>query len=56
MIIQYLLNIDLQTQNFDFFQKTAFESGLLFLRYKDIFLNLSFSLVFGRTLIPECTY
>ena len=40
----------------DFYEKPAFESGLLFLRDKGSFLNLSFFLVFGRTLIAEWAY
>ena len=36
--------------------KSDFKSGLLFLREEVIFSNLSFFLVFGRTLIPECAY
>ena len=36
-------------------EKSAFESGLLFLR-EDFFSNSIFVFVFGRTLIPECVY
>ena len=41
---------------FSFFGKSAFKSGLLFLRDGALFSNWSFFRVFGRTLIPECAY
>ena len=39
----YLLSINLQAPNFDFFPESAFESGLLFLRNIALFPNLQFS-------------
>ena len=52
----YLFNINLKIPNNNFSEKSAFESGLLFLRDRALFSNLSFFLVFGRTLVPECAY
>ena len=40
----------------DLLGKPAFKPGLLFLRKGNLFSNLSFFRVFGRTLIPECAY
>ena len=40
--ISYLLNVNLETPDFDFFLKSAFESGLRFLRDAANFSNLSF--------------
>ena len=42
--------------DFDFYEKSTFESGLLFLREKAFVSNLSFFINFGQTLIPECVY
>ena len=55
-IISYLLNINLRIPSSDFSEKSAFESGLLFYRDIAFLSNLSFSLVFRRTLFPECAY
>ena len=41
-IICYALNINLQIPNESFAEKSAFESGLLFLVERALFLNLSF--------------
>ena len=38
-MLSYLLNINLQIPNFNFSEKTAFESGLLFLREKMFFFR-----------------
>ena len=48
--------MNLQITNKNFSEKSAFESGLLFLEETVLFSNLSFWAVFGRTLIPECAY
>ena len=44
------------THSINFFKRSAFESGLLFLRDILLFSNLSFVLVFCRTIIPEWEY
>ena len=54
--ILYLLNINLQIPNKNFSEKSAFESGLLFLTGTLIFFKLDFFPYFCQTLIPECAY
>ena len=55
-IISYLLNINLQIANNLFSPKISLRVWAVIFEKKTPFSNLSFFLVFGRTLIPECVY
>ena len=55
-IICYTLNINLKIPNENISEKSAFESGLLFLTETLLFSNSSFFLNLCQTLIPECAY
>ena len=55
-IISYLPDIYFQTPNSDFFENSAFESGLLFLRNIQLFLNFVYWLCSCEGLLPRRAY